>query len=70
MTRETDICVRCGKLHTVTSAVIITGNGKSLISECYYGGKNAGYRKTCSKFEEADKSTIEARLKCLRGDTE
>lgn len=70
MTRETDVCVRCGKLNAATSAVIISDSKRILISNCYYGGKNAGHRKTCSKFEEADKETIEARLKCLRGDSE
>lgn len=68
MTRANDICVRCNNLDAITSAVCTSRGEKHLISSCVYGGKNAGCRKSCKKFEKANEETIQKRLKALRGD--
>lgn len=67
MTNEESVCVRCRNLYASTSAVCIGTNGKrSLISECLYGGKNAGNRKSCKHFRGANPLIIAERLKILR----
>jgi hypothetical protein len=68
MTRANDICVRCKNLDATTSVVCTSGGERHLISFCVKGGKNAGQRKSCRKFEKANEETIEKRLKALRGD--
>ena len=68
MTTKDSICVRCENLKAFTNALTRHDDGSiSLISECCYGGKNAGNRKTCKNFVEADKNTIERRLEVLEG---
>lgn len=68
MTRINDICVRCENLDAITSAVCSCGDEMCLISTCIYGGKNAGHRKSCRRFEKTNEEKIEKRLKALRGD--
>lgn len=69
MTTKDSICVRCAVLLANTSAVCTSPNGvKSLISDCAYGGKNAGNRKKCINFVEADENTIEKRMRVLGGE--
>ena len=69
MTTKDSICVRCAVLLAYTNAY--TGskedNNIALISDCAYGGKNTGNRKKCKNFVEADKNTIERRMKVLEG---
>lgn len=68
MTTKDSICVRCAVLLAHTDAFVRHEDDSiSLISDCAYGGKNAGNRKTCKNFVEADKNTIERRLEVLEG---
>lgn len=67
MTYGESVCVRCKFLYASTSAVCIDKDGKrNLISECPYGGKNAGNRKSCKEFRGANPLVIAERLKVLR----
>lgn len=69
MTTKDSICVRCANLSAYTNALFTSNSGvKSLTSECYYGGKNAGNRKKCKSFKEASEETIERRLRALEGE--
>ena len=67
MTTKDSICVRCAVLLADTTAIFTSNGVKSLVSDCVYGGKNAGNRKTCKNFVEAGKDTIERRMKVLEG---
>lgn len=67
MTTKDSICVRCAVLLADTTAFCTSKGVNSLISDCAYGGKNAGNRKKCKNFVEADKNTIERRLEVLEG---
>lgn len=70
MTTKDSICVRCAVLVAYTNAY--TGSKKdnniALISGCAYGGKNAGNRKKCVNFVEADENIIEGRMRVLEGE--
>lgn len=69
MTTKNSICVRCDNLMAFTNAY--TGSketGIHLISDCCYGGKNAGNRKKCKNFSEASEETIERRLRVFEGE--
>ena len=68
MTRIDSVCVKCENLIASESGVDISCNIRSLISQCVFGGKNAGNRKSCKKFKKASDEIIESRLKLLRGD--
>ena len=70
MTHKDSICISCRFLNAYTNAIVFTGKGRSLISECHYGGINAGDRKNCKRFEKASEKTIKERLKCITGDDE
>ena len=64
MTTKNAICIRCENLYAETSAFCISDNGNiSLISNCLYGGKNAGNRAKCKRFKEARAEVIAEREK-------
>lgn len=67
MTTKNSICVKCEILSACMTGCVISKKGRSLISSCKHGGKNAGNRKTCKHFKEADPVIIEERLKLLKG---
>lgn len=46
-------------------AVCVTNGKRNLISNCLYGGKNAGNRKTCKKHREARPEIVAIRLRLL-----
>lgn len=62
MTSKNSICVKCKHLYASTEGYCVTNNGNYLVSTCLFGGKNAGNRKKCKRFEEANKQTIQKRL--------
>lgn len=70
MTTKDSICVRCAVLLAYTNAY--TGskedNNIALISECAYGGKNAGNREKCKTFKEASEDTIKRRMRVFEGE--
>lgn len=63
MTHKNSICIRCANLDSYEGFVISKSGDVSLISECYYGGKNAGDRKTCKRFRAAKEDTVRHRMK-------
>ena len=63
MTTENSICIKCRRLYAYSNVCIGKDGTRSLISRCPYGGKNAGNRKKCIDFVEADEKTISERLK-------
>jgi len=65
MTYKESICVSCVNLDATCAAVCINDGKPNLISECYYGGKNAGNRKTCKKYRKASDSVIIKRMALL-----
>lgn len=65
MTTKDSICIRCDNLAAYTNARFITGEVAHLCGDCYYGGKNAGNRKTCKKFVEASEEKIKNRMEAL-----
>ncbi len=65
MTNKNSICIKCKHLFAFINGCCVTGNRKYLISQCEYGGKNAGNRKSCKRFEETDKKTIQKRFEQL-----
>ena len=65
MTYKDSICVSCSNLDAANAAVCITNGKPNLISTCFYGGKNAGNRKTCKKYRKASDSVIERRMALL-----
>lgn len=69
MTTKNTICVKCKHLDVYGIWACTAPDGvRSLISFCGNGGgKNAGDRKTCRKFEPADEKTIAERVKALEG---
>lgn len=67
MTHKGSICVSCANLYASTNAVCINDGKRSLISECLYGGRNAGDRKSCKNFRQANPKIIEERIKVLDG---
>lgn len=62
MTHKNSICVRCKNLYSYNCFVISKNGAMSLISECCYGGKNAGNRKTCKCFVPASDDVISRRI--------
>lgn len=62
MTTKDSICIRCENLDCFLNAKDTTNGVESLISNCLYGGKNAGDRKTCSRFKPASEDVIKERL--------
>lgn len=68
MTTIDSICYKCNNLSACTNCFCITNGKRSLISDCFFGGKNAGNRKKCAKFEEADECLVAPRLKVLKGE--
>lgn len=64
MTSENSLCVRCAALHTYEDALCVpTGSREALlISDCAYGGANAGNRKQCQRFIPALPGLVEMRL--------
>lgn len=65
MTYKESICVSCANL-IASERAYCTNNGKrNLISECPYGGLNAGNRKKCKEFRQAKSETVSARLRLL-----
>ena len=71
MTSVESICIRCKNLNAfINGVVVVVGGRRKLISECAYGGKNAGDRKQCKRFKEAEADIITARIKQLKGDVE
>lgn len=68
MTTKDSICVRCAVLLAHTDAFVRHEDDSiSLISDCAYGGKNAGNRKKCINFVEASEETIERRMQVFEG---
>ena len=65
MTTENSICISCENLDCVTSAVFTSHGVRHLVSTCLYGGKNAGNRSSCSKYERASDNAIGKRLDAL-----
>lgn len=65
MTYKESICVSCANLDASTTTVCINDGKSNLISRCYYGGKNAGNRKRCEKFRQADPQTVAKRIRAL-----
>lgn len=69
MTTINSICVKCRRLYSSTNGCCVSSDGtRSLISNCMYGGKNAGNRKTCRDFEKTSEDVIAARIACLKGE--
>ena len=65
MTYKESICVSCANL-IASERAYCTNNGKrNLISECPYGGRNAGNRKQCKDFKQAKEKTVAVRLRLL-----
>jgi len=65
MTTIDSVCIKCRKLHIWSGC---TSNGiRCLISSCYYGGKNAGNRKSCKDFDIASDEVVAERIKMLEG---
>ena len=67
MTTKDSICIKCSHLVSYSCVITSLSGERRLMSECMYGGKNAGNRKKCSKFKMSDLLTIERRLKRLTG---
>lgn len=68
MTTIDSICYMCNNLCAYTNCVCESNGKRHLISQCFFGGKNAGNRKKCARFEKADECLIAPRLKILKGD--
>lgn len=67
MTERNSICIQCKNLNVFLNTINISANGtKSLISDCLYGGINAGNRKTCKDFEKAEEQQILDRIACFK----
>lgn len=66
MTTADSLCVKCRYLHAYLNSVVIAKGKRHLISECCYGGNNAGNRKQCKKFSFAPEQEITARIEALR----
>lgn len=67
MTYKGSICVSCANLDAALGSVCINDGKYNLISSCYYGGKNAGNRKKCKLFRQANTEIIAKRVKLLDG---
>ena len=65
MTYKESICVLCANLYANTSAYCINNGKRNLISECLYGGNNAGNRKKCKNFRQAKPKIVAERLRLL-----
>ena len=65
MTTKDSICISCKHLDCATGAVFISNGIRSLTSLCEYGGKNAGNRISCSKYEQASNNVIGERLEAI-----
>lgn len=63
MTSKNSICAKCKNLDTDCNSFIIGENGNvELIAHCVYGGKNAGNRKMCKRFKQADNAVVDNRV--------
>lgn len=65
MTSLDSICVKCIHLNCFLNAYVGSGDKIALISECAYGGQNAGNRKTCKRFVPASDITVSERVRIL-----
>ena len=65
MTYKESICVLCANLSASEKAVCVNDGKRNLISECLYGGKNAGNRKKCKKFRQAKPEIVTKRIGLL-----
>ena len=64
MTSKSSICIKCAALSTYEDALCVPAGSKEalLISDCAYGGINAGNRKQCQKFVPALPGLVEMRI--------
>lgn len=67
MTTKNSICIKCEHNYCSSNAVCETDSGRGLVATCLYGGKNAGNRKSCKRFEKAPDNRIAERLNALEG---
>ena len=65
MTYKESICVLCANLSAAEHAVCVNNGKRNLISECLYGGKNAGNRKKCKNFRQAKQKIVAERINLL-----
>lgn len=63
MTNKNSICAKCKNLDTDCNSFATDDNGNIvLIAHCIYGGKNAGNRKMCKRFKQADNAVVDNRV--------